>query len=105
MLIIVNNVAAKARQAWPQIKNKLDAAGVAYKTYQTERKGDATLQARAALSAGVQTIVVVGGDGTLSEAAQGFFQFNDDLEIPPVSINPDATLAILPAGTGDDFAR
>lgn len=105
MLIIVNNVAAKARQAWPQIKNKLDAAGVDYKTYQTERKGDATLQARAALSAGVQTIVVVGGDGTLSEAAQGFFQFNDDLEIPPAPINPDATLAILPAGTGDDFAR
>lgn len=105
MLIIINNVAAKARQAWPRIKHQLDAAGVDYKTYQTKQKGDATLQARAALSAGVQLIVVVGGDGTLSEAAQGFFQFNDDLEIPPIPINPDATLAVLPAGTGDDFAR
>jgi len=48
---------------------------------------------------------VVGGDGTLSEAAEGFFQFNEDLNLLPASINPSATLAILPAGTGNDFAR
>lgn len=105
LLIIINNVAAKARQSWPAIKNRLDAAGVHYKTYQTERQGDATLQTRVALNSGVQLIAVVGGDGTLSEAAAGFFQFNDDLDIPPTSINPSATLAVLPAGTGDDFAR
>jgi YegS/Rv2252/BmrU family lipid kinase len=105
LLIIVNNVAAKARQSWPAIKKQLDAAGVDYTTYQTQRKGDATLQARVALNAGVQLIVVVGGDGTLSEAAEGFFQFHDDLDLPPTPINPSATLAILPAGTGDDFAR
>jgi diacylglycerol kinase (ATP) len=105
VLIIVNNVAAKARQAWPRIKQQLDAAGVDYKVHQTQLKGDATLQARAALSAGEQLIVVVGGDGTLSEAAQGFFQFNDDLNVPPSPSSPAATLAVLPAGTGDDFAR
>ncbi len=105
MLIIVNKVAAKALQSWPKIKHELDAAGVNYKTYQTERKGDATLQARVALNAGEQLIAVVGGDGTLSETAQGFFQFNDDLDVPPAPINPSATLAVLPAGTGDDFAR
>ena len=105
MLIIINKVAAKALQSWPKIKHELDAAGVAYKTSETQRKGDATLQARVALNAGVQLIVVVGGDGTLSEAAEGFFQFHDDLDIPPAPINPLATLAILPAGTGDDFAR
>ena len=104
LLIIVNNVAAKARQSWPRIKNELDAAGVNYQTHHTDRQGDATLQTRAALKSGVQLIVVVGGDGTLSEAAEGFFQFND-LEIPPTPINPNAALAILPAGTGDDFAR
>lgn len=105
MLIIVNKVAAKALQSWPTIKHELDAAGVNYKTYHTQRKGDATLQARVALNAGEQLIVVVGGDGTLSEAAEGFFQFHDDLDLPPTPINPLATLAILPAGTGDDFAR
>jgi len=105
MLIIINNVAAKALQSWPAIKDELDAAGVSYKTYHTQRKGDATLQARVALNAGEQLIVVVGGDGTLSEAAEGFFQFHDDLDALPSQINPSATLAVLPAGTGDDFAR
>lgn len=105
MLIIVNNVAAKARQSWPNIKSQLDAAGVDYHTYYTKQKGDATLKARAALKSGVELIVVVGGDGTLSEAAQGFFEFNDDLDVLPTPINSNATLAVLPAGTGDDFAR
>ena len=105
MLIIVNNVAAKARQSWPKIKTQLDAAGVDYKVHHTKHKGDATVQTSVALKSGTQLVVVVGGDGTLSEAAQGFFEFNSDLEIPPAAINPEATLAVLPAGTGDDFAR
>jgi diacylglycerol kinase (ATP) len=105
VLIIVNNVAAKARQAWPRIKSQLDAAGVDYQTHQTQHQGDATLQTRAALRAGHELIIVVGGDGTLSEAAEGFFQFSDDLDVLPTPINSSATLAILPAGTGDDFAR
>jgi diacylglycerol kinase (ATP) len=105
MLIIINNLAAKARQSWPKIKTQLDAAGVDYQTHHTKHQGDATLQTRGALNSGVQLIVIVGGDGTLSEAAEGFFQFNDDIEVPPSPINPSATLAVLPAGTGDDFAR
>jgi YegS/Rv2252/BmrU family lipid kinase len=105
VLVIVNNVAAKARQCWPTIKSQLDVAGVDYRVYHTKSAGDATSQTRAALNANVQMIVVVGGDGTLSEAAAGFFNFNDLLELPPIPINPDATLAVLPAGTGDDFAR
>jgi diacylglycerol kinase (ATP) len=105
VLIIVNNVAAKARQSWPQIKTQLDAAGVDYQVHHTNHKGDATLKARAALKSGIQLIVVVGGDGTLSEAAQGFFEFNNDLDVLPSPINAEATLAVLPAGTGDDFAR
>jgi diacylglycerol kinase (ATP) len=104
LLIIVNNVAAKARQCWPKIKTQLDAAGVNFQTHFTERQGDATRKTRAALQSGVQLVVVVGGDGTLSEVAEGFFQFND-LETSPTPINANATLAILPAGTGDDFAR
>lgn len=105
MLIIVNNVAAKARQAWPKIKSQLDVAGVDYRVHHTESAGDATFQTRTALKSGVQLIVVVGGDGTLSEAAEGFFEFSDNVEVLPKTINREATLAVLPAGTGDDFAR
>ncbi|HKV37316.1 MAG TPA: diacylglycerol kinase family protein [Pyrinomonadaceae bacterium] len=105
MLIIINNVAAKARQSWPKIKTQLDAAGVDYKVHYTNQKGDATVQTSVALKSGTQLVVVVGGDGTLSEAAQGFFEFNENLEVLPAAINREATLAVLPAGTGDDFAR
>jgi diacylglycerol kinase (ATP) len=104
-LIIVNPSAAKARPAWSTIQKQLAAAGVDYQTRETSSPADATVKTRAALQAGIECVVVVGGDGTLSEAAEGFFQFNDDLDIPPAPINPSATLAILPAGTGDDFAR
>ena len=104
-LLIINHAAAKARRVWPTIKKQLDAAGVDYQAYQTKAPGDATTRTRAALKSGIESIVVVGGDGTLSEVAEGFFEFNDDLDVLPAAINPSATLSILPAGTGDDFAR
>ena len=90
---------------WPTIKKELDASGVEYQAYETTARGDATGKTRASLRSGVTSIVVVGGDGTLSEAAEGFFELHDDLDRLPTPINPSATLAILPAGTGDDFAR
>src|SRR6266550_9416344 len=104
-LIIVNGAAAKAQRAWPLAKERLAASGIEFDFNETTHAGDATAKAQAALRSGVTTIVVVGGDGTLSEAAQGFFQFADRLEQLPARINPAASLAILPAGTGDDFAR
>ena len=105
MLIIINPLAAKARQAWRTISKALDAAGIQYRTHETTAASDATIKICAALRSGIESVVVVGGDGTLSEAAEGFFQFNDDPDVPPTPINPSATLAVLPAGTGNDFAR
>ena len=105
MFIVINHSAARARRLWPTIQKQLDAARVEYQAYETKGPGDATLQTRAALRSGVESVVVVGGDGTLSETAEGFFEFKDDLDVHPAPINPHATLALLPAGTGNDFAR
>ena len=104
-LIIVNNAAAKARRSWPIVRKHLEAADLPFDFYETLQPGDATNRTRQALRDGVNTIAVVGGDGTLSEAAQGFFEFSENLESLPTQINSQARLAILPAGTGDDFAR
>jgi diacylglycerol kinase (ATP) len=104
-LIIINQAAAKARRAWPNIKKQLDTANFNYDCYQTIAPADATQKTRAALRSGTTTVVVVGGDGTLSEAAEGFFEFQETLDLLPVPVNPAARLAVLPAGTGDDFAR
>ena len=102
---------------WPLIRARLDESGIAYDVEQTERPGDATTRTREALQRGVGLIGVVGGDGTLSEAAAGYFLPHSESgsdnaseiechdETLPVSINPEAALAVLPAGTGDDFAR
>jgi len=104
-LIIVNNVASRARRTWPVIEKQLAMSGIKYEVYKTNGPADATIKTRRALKAGTTAIAVVGGDGTLSEAAEGFFDFNQNVETLPAKINPFASLAILPAGTGDDFAR
>lgn len=104
-LIIINNVAAKARKAWPVIERQLKNAGIAFEVYETRAQGDATAKTRAAIKAGVNTIAVVGGDGTISEVTEGFFEFNKDISVLPKPINEGVSLAIFPAGTGDDFAR
>jgi len=60
----------------------------------TAEPGHATFLARAAAGR-YDPVVVVGGDGLVNEALNG-------LLTSPV---PDTTLAILPAGTGNDLAR
>jgi YegS/Rv2252/BmrU family lipid kinase len=105
LLIIVNNAAAKAQRAWPVVESALKRADVKYDVYKTSAPGDATIKTRDALTSGTTTIAVVGGDGTLSEVAEGFFKLHNDVQLLPSAINPEASLAILPAGTGDDFAR
>jgi YegS/Rv2252/BmrU family lipid kinase len=105
-LIIINNAAARARRAWPDIKGELQHAGIRFEVHETTGAGDATNAARNALRQGFRTIAAVGGDGTVSETAEGFFE----VPVPaqenlPAAINQNATLAVLPAGTGDDFAR
>lgn len=112
-LIIINDAAARARRAWPIIRARLDQSGIAYDVQQTERPGDATSKVREALETGFTLVGVVGGDGTLSEAAAGYVRPaglspNEGAETSdamPEPINPQAALAVLPAGTGDDFAR
>ena len=105
VLLIVNHAAAKARRAWTIVRDHLSQAGINFEVYETLRPGDATLKTRDALRTGKNLIAALGGDGTLSEVAEGFFEFKDDPGNPPSPISSEALLAILPAGTGDDFAR
>jgi len=105
-LILINPVAARARRLWPSIKERLAQAGILFDWHETTHKGEAEIRTRHALRAKEhEIIVVVGGDGTLSEAASGFFESCQSSLPAPSIINSAARLAILPAGTGDDFAR
>ena len=64
----------------------------------TTAPGDAERITREALRAGVERIVAVGGDGTIGEVVNGFF----DAGAP---VNGDAELALVELGTGGDLRR
>ena len=111
LFVIVNRVAARAREAWPRVRAELARGGVAFDVHESDRPGETEQRTRAALSEGFATVAIVGGDGTLSAAASGYFAPLDACDDAcdegggPRAVNTSAALAILPAGTGDDFAR
>jgi diacylglycerol kinase (ATP) len=103
--IVVNHFAAGARPAWEHIRKALVDNDINFDVYVSSVAGEIETYVRSALREGYYIIGVVGGDGTLSEVTRGFFERPVLADSPPLPINPAAKLAILPAGTGDDFAR
>lgn len=65
---------------------------------ETKAPGHAIELTRQAIRQGARTIIAVGGDGTINEVVNGFFE-NEKL------ISTDAELSIVPCGTGSDFSR
>jgi diacylglycerol kinase (ATP) len=98
---VVNPAAANGRvgKEWPSIKSAI-AAGYSpsFDFELTSAPGDATRLTRRALGAAYDVIVSVGGDGTLNEVANGFF----DGDRP---VGGDAALGVISLGTGSDFVR
>lgn len=72
------------------------------KVQYTDAKGHATDLARAAVLGDAELIVAVGGDGTISEVAAGFF---DAKGKPLKTLKQAPVLGILPAGSGSDYAK
>src|SRR5215207_2628247 len=107
LFVVVNHTAARARGAWPRVRDALTRAGVEFEAHESTQEGETEERTRAALARGFQTVAAVGGDGTLSAAASGFFEPCAVLSggSAPRAVNLSASLALLPAGTGDDFAR
>lgn len=95
---IVNPAAGngRVRRVWPELLSRLldRPLSVAW----TTGPGDATLLTRRALQNGYDRIVAVGGDGTLNEVVNGFF---DD----GAPVQPNAVLVPVACGTGSDFSR
>jgi YegS/Rv2252/BmrU family lipid kinase len=70
----------------------------------TERAMHAAELTRAALRDGCDLVVAVGGDGTVNEVVNGFFEPARPGE-PARPVRPQAALALLPRGTGGDLRR
>jgi len=101
-LVIVNPASAGGRTAkqWPLVQRCLVDAGVDFVARITSAPQDAIELTREALREGFHRVVAVGGDGTLNEIVNGWF--DPDTREP---INPEAALGLLPSGTGGDFRK
>jgi len=99
--VIVNPTAGTGRveRVWPQLKphlrNTIPNATVRW----TTAPKTATTLTRDALQDGVERIVALGGDGTLHEVVNGFFDKEGN------ALRSSAVLAPLLCGTGTDFRR
>jgi YegS/Rv2252/BmrU family lipid kinase len=97
-LIILNPAAGSGRgeAQWPLVEHELRAAGIGFDLARTSAPGEASRLAEQAASR-YSTIAAAGGDGTLHEVAGGLLRASGERETTP--------LALLPLGTGDDFAK
>ena len=90
-----SGAAARKRAA---IVGALTVGGVAPEVVHTESPGDAGRLLREARRDGVECVVLVGGDGTLNDAVQGYLD-------PQGNVVAGPDLGLIPSGTGGDFRR
>ena len=95
-VVIINPQSAggATREAWPKIASDLGQHFGAFKPEFTSATGDGAQLAADAARRGANLIIACGGDGTISEVANGI-----------LSSGTNAELGILPSGTGGDFRR
>ena len=92
---LVNPASAngKTGKQWPEIARAAHAAGLRGEAIFSERPGQLGDLAREAADEGATLLVVVGGDGTVHEVVNG------------IAGREGIELALIPRGTGWDFAR
>jgi diacylglycerol kinase (ATP) len=94
-VMIVNPASSAGRTArqWPEIAKRAKAHGLDVEVRLTERRGHATELAREAAERDVPLVLAIGGDGTVSEVADGL-------------VGAATTeLAIVQRGSGCDIMR
>lgn len=98
MLYFIANETARTGKGvgvWRQVQIELRGKKIPYKVFMTKYKGHATELAKMLSEKDEEDIciVVVGGDGTLNEVINGVTDFEK------------VRISLIPAGSGNDFAR
>ena len=88
----------KAGRRKDELTAALDAAGLEYELVLTTARGHAITLAHDAVVRGAETVVAIGGDGTLNETVNGIYQAN-------TQHGRNAAFGIIPMGTGSDFIK
>jgi diacylglycerol kinase (ATP) len=120
LVVNPNSSSGLTGKGWNELYSEIkEALGVNVKVALTKKPGDGTIIARKSLKQGFKKIVAIGGDGTLNEVANGFFEDpvgihsnkadtmsdsnSDSTALKP--INPDAIMGVIPAGTRNVLAK
>ena len=85
----------RTAQVWTKVRADLP---LGVEALETKGPGHAAELTRMTLKQGADTIIAFGGDGTINEVVNGFFE-NEEL------VSDHAALAIIPHGTASDFRR
>ena len=98
--VVVNPTSGGGRGLthFPQISKLLRDNNIYHEAVFTEHKHHATALTVQAINSGYRHIIVVGGDGTLHEVINGLF-------IQKCTDPKDITIAVISAGTGNDWIR
>ncbi len=92
ILLVVNAFASSVTARSMVVINKAFSADHDVTLVETSRRGHATRLALGAANEGYDAVIVMGGDGTLNEAANGL-------------MGTDTALGVLPGGSTNVFAR
>jgi len=92
--VIVNPTAGNGRSmaTCKSVCQRLSERGIAYELHQTDHPTHATQIASEAAQRGIETVIAIGGDGTITETASGLH-------------GTKTALGIIPSGTGNDFIK
>jgi YegS/Rv2252/BmrU family lipid kinase len=99
-LFIVNPAAGHGRAGarWEQARALAKEICPDMELARTDKPGHGRELAKAAVEAGVDLVVAVGGDGTVGEVVDGYLSV-------PEAARRNSTIATFPAGSGCDFAN
>lgn len=98
MIYIIVNQAAKTGKSmgvWKEVRTYLAEWNIQYKAFRTQYAGHARILAQKISSLADEDIriIVLGGDGTVNEVINGIVDFER------------VKLGVIPAGSGNDFAK
>jgi diacylglycerol kinase (ATP) len=118
LVVNPNSSSGLTGKGWNDLYSEVKGAlGAGVKVALTKKPGDGVTLARQFLKQGFKKVVAIGGDGTLNEVANGFFEEPVGIhsnkinggpaaEFPPLKpINPDAIMGFVPAGTRNVLAK
>ncbi len=94
--LFLNPAAGRGRagKRAPRICELLGEGGFPLEIHLSQHMGNLEEQVRSCVNSGGRRIVAAGGDGSVHEATNGIMRANGD-----------ATLGVIPSGTGNDFAK